>query len=92
MLDWLSGRDRQRWVRSPKSIVLAVAVGLVYFPAAKLGIGLPYGFLAVFWPAFGIASGILIALGPSARWPVLLAAATANFLAHITVGVLSGSV
>jgi hypothetical protein len=26
--------------------------------------------IAVFWPAAGISSGVLIALGPGARWPV----------------------
>ena len=60
----------QRWVGS---IGLAAAVGLAYFVAADFSVRLilkPEG-VAVFWPAAGISSGILIALGPRARWPVL---------------------
>ena len=58
--------------RSMRSIGLTAAVGSAYFLAAKLGIGLPSssGFVSVFWPAFGLSSGVLIALGPRARWPV----------------------
>ena len=52
---------------------LAALVGLGYFLAARLSIGLalePAG-VAVFWPAAGISSGTLIALGSRcARWPV----------------------
>ena len=51
---------------------LAVAVGVAYFLAGRLGVGLilkPEG-VAVFWPAAGISSGVLIALGHRARWPV----------------------
>src|SRR5262245_41080933 len=60
----------RRW---GESIGLASAVALVYFLAARLGIGLvmkPAG-VAVFWPAAGISSGVLIALGVRrAGWPV----------------------
>jgi signal transduction histidine kinase len=61
-------------------------VGLAYFPVSKLGIGLPSksGFLAVFWPAYGLAAGILIALGPRARWPVAGGVTVANFLSHLS--------
>ena len=54
---------------------LAVAVGCGYFLAARLSLGLllqPDG-VAVFWPAAGISSGILIALGPQVRSPVTVA-------------------
>jgi signal transduction histidine kinase len=54
---------------------LAVAVGCGYFLAARLSLGLllqPDG-VAVFWPAAGISSGILIALGPQVRLPVTVA-------------------
>ena len=60
----------RRWINS---IGLAVAVGLGYFLAARLSVGLllkPEG-VAVFWPAAGISSGVLIALGPpceDGRW------------------------
>jgi len=55
------------------SVGLAATVGLAYFLAADLSVHLvlkPEG-VAVFWPAAGISSGILIALGQCARWPVL---------------------
>ena len=58
----------QSWVRS---VGIAAVIGSAYFLIAWLSIGLvvneTYSFL---WPAAGIASGGLIALGPSARWPV----------------------
>jgi signal transduction histidine kinase len=53
-------------------IGVAVAVGVAYFLAARLSLRLllePDG-VAVFWPAAGISSGVLIALGPPARWSV----------------------
>jgi hypothetical protein len=52
----------RRW---GESIGLAAAVGIGYFVAARLGVGLvlkPAG-VAVFWPAAGISAGVLIALG-----------------------------
>src|SRR5215470_20298445 len=54
------------------SIGLAVAIGGAYFLAARLSLFLqtePDG-VAVFWPAAGVSSGILIALGRDARWPI----------------------
>jgi PAS domain S-box-containing protein len=56
----------------PASIALAVAVCVAYFLAARLSLFLqtqPDG-VAVFWPAAGVSSGILIALGRDVRWPV----------------------
>ena len=68
------------------SIGLAIAVAVTYFLAARLSLALltePDG-VAVFWPAAGIASGIMIALGPVARLPVavgvMAATVTANLL------------
>ena len=52
-----------RWAGT---IGLTAAVGLAYFLAARLSVDLvlkPEG-VAVFWPAAGISSGVLIALGP----------------------------
>ena len=46
----------RRWVNS---VEIAVAVGLAYFLAARLSVGLllePEG-VAVFWPAAGVSSG-----------------------------------
>lgn len=51
------------------SLGLALALGITYFVAARLSLGLltePDG-VAVFWPAAGISSGVLIALGRGCR-------------------------
>ena len=66
-------------------IGLAVAVGIAYFLAARLSLVLltkPDG-VAVFWPASGVAAGILIALGPAARWPVIAGAIGATIAANL---------
>ena len=66
--------DRLSWIGA---IGLAVAVGVAYFLAARLSLSLltkPDG-VAVFWPAAGIASGTLIALGSGVRVPVTLGVA-----------------
>ena len=71
------------------SIGLAAAVGLAYFLAARLSVGLvlkPEG-VAVFWPAAGISSGILIALGSArARWPVAVGVTVATIAIHQLIG------
>src|SRR3974390_2028074 len=72
----------RQWVRG---IGLAAAVGLVYFLAASFSVRLvlnPDG-VAVFWPAAGISSGVLIALGPRARWPVAAGAFIATVPANL---------
>src|SRR5262249_16385723 len=69
------------------SIGLAAAVGLGYFLAADFSVRLlvqPVG-VAVFWPAAGISSGILIALGPRARWPVLAGVLVATVVTHLVI-------
>ena len=74
----------QRWLGS---IGLAAAVGLAYFLTAKFSVRLilePSG-VAVFWPAAGISSGILIALGPHARWPVLAGVMVATVATHLII-------
>jgi signal transduction histidine kinase len=72
----------RRW---GESIALAALVGLAYFLAARLSIGLvlkPEG-VAVFWPAAGISSGALIALGSRrARWPVAAGVTLATIAIH----------
>ncbi len=71
------------WLGS--SIGLAVAVGIIYFLAARLSLGLltqPEG-VAVFWPAAGVSAGILIALGPPARWPVVFGTIVATLVANL---------
>ena len=74
----------QRWVGS---IGLVAAVGLAYFLVAKFSFRLilePSG-VPVFWPAAGISSGILIALGPRARWPVLAGVMAATVTIHLVI-------
>jgi signal transduction histidine kinase len=64
---------------------LAVAIGLAYFLAAFLSYHLalqPEG-LAVFWPASGVSSGLLIALGPRVRWPVVSGVIVAVVADHL---------
>jgi two-component sensor histidine kinase/integral membrane sensor domain MASE1 len=66
------------------AIVLTVAAGVAYFLAARLSLFLmaPTG-VAVFWPAAGVSSGILIALGRAARWPVAIGVIAANMTANL---------
>ncbi len=77
-----TGIDLTRWIGS---IGLAVAVGIAYFLAARLSLALltkPEG-VAVFWPAAGVAAGVLIALGPRARWPVVVGTMAATIVANL---------
>jgi PAS domain S-box-containing protein len=72
----------RRWA---SAIGLAAALGVAYFLSARLSLALltkPDG-VAVFWPAAGVAAGVLIALGPSARWPVAAGAMAATILANL---------
>jgi PAS domain S-box-containing protein len=69
------------------SLGLTMALGVTYFFAARLSLSLltkPDG-VAVFWPAAGLASGTLIALGSNWRLPV-----TVGVLAASTVASLLG--
>src|SRR5258708_38939405 len=66
---------------------LAAAVAVAYFLAGRLGVGLilkPEG-VAVFWPAAGISSGVLIALGRWARWPVAAGVIAATVVVHLLI-------
>jgi PAS domain S-box-containing protein len=66
--------------------ILTVAVGVAYFLAARLSLFLltqPDG-VAVFWPAAGVSSGLLIALGRDARWPVAIGTIVATIAANLT--------
>ena len=67
------------------SIGIAAAVCLAYFLAAKLSLGLLMkpGGVAVFWPAAGVSSGVLIALGPHARWSVAAGVMAATVAANL---------
>jgi signal transduction histidine kinase/ActR/RegA family two-component response regulator len=70
----------------PLAVVFAtLAVSLIYFVTARLGLLLlePVDGVAVFWPAAGVASGILIAFGAAARWPVVVGVAVATIAANL---------
>src|SRR6516162_6270823 len=78
-------------------MTLTVAVGIAYFLSARLSLFLltkPDG-VAVFWPAAGVASGVLIAFGPGARWPLavgtMVATVWANLLGDRNVGIAAVS-
>ena len=64
---------------------LAIAVSIAYFLAAQLSLALlskPDG-VAVFWPAAGVAAGVLISLGKNARWPVIVGTMAATVVANL---------
>jgi PAS domain S-box-containing protein len=64
---------------------LAIAVGIAYFLAARVSLALlakPDG-VAVFWPAAGVSSGVLIALGRTARLPVASGVIVATLIANM---------
>src|SRR5215470_3188227 len=78
------GDPTRQWVGG---FGLAAVVGLGYFLAADFSVRLlvkPEG-VAVFWPAAGISSGLLIALGPRARWPVLAGVILATITTHLII-------
>ena len=65
---------------------LATAVGIAYFFAAQLSLEFlakPDG-VAVFWPAAGVSSGVVIALGRDARLPVAGGVMVATIIANLT--------
>src|SRR3954465_9669263 len=73
----------QGWLASAR---ITIAIFAAYFMAARLGLFLqthPDG-VAVFWPAAGVSSGILIALGRQVRWPVAIGVIAATFTANLT--------
>jgi PAS domain S-box-containing protein len=72
----------QQWVAN---IGIAVAVCITYFLTAQLGLALlndPER-VAVFWPAAGVATGTLLALGRWARAPVAVAVTVATLAANL---------
>src|SRR6516162_4255675 len=71
----------------PEAIGLCVAIGIAYLLAAQLGLALRSQVgMALFWPAAGIATGALTALGPAARLPVAAAVAVASIASSLIVG------
>jgi integral membrane sensor domain MASE1 len=78
-----------RWVGD---IGLAAAVGVAYFLVARNSVGLVLEStgVAVFWPAAGITSGSLIALGPRARWPLAAGVIGASVAVHYSEPLWAG--
>jgi integral membrane sensor domain MASE1 len=70
---------------SGANVILVVGVALAYFFAARLSLALlePADGVAVFWPAAGVASGILIALGSAARWTVVVGVVASTIAANL---------
>lgn len=67
------------------SVSLAIALGIAYFLAARLSLILltkPDG-VAVFWPAAGVSSGVLIGLGRRALLPVVVGTMAATVAANL---------
>ena len=66
-------------------VVSTVGVAVAYFFAARLSLALlePVDGVAVFWPAAGVASGILITLGSAARWTVVVGVTAATIAANL---------
>jgi PAS domain S-box-containing protein len=75
----------KRWA---SGVALGAAVSVMYFLAAQLSLRLlmqPDG-VAVFWLSGGITSGVLIALGPRARWPVAAGAVAGDLVPSLLSG------
>ncbi len=66
--------------------MLAIAVAIAYFLAAQLSFFLRTrpDAIAAFWPAAGVAAGILVGLGPWARLPVAIGTMVASVPANLS--------
>jgi PAS domain S-box-containing protein len=73
--------SRLRW-----GAAVTLAVGTAYFLAARLGLFLlsKPDDVAVFWPAAGVSSGVIIAFGRNTRWPVAIGTIIATIAANLT--------
>src|SRR6476660_5522814 len=80
------GRERVGSVWWTAWIGIAAATGIVYFLAAHVSLFLltELDGVAVFWPAAGISAGLLVALGPAARVPVVAGVVGATIAANLT--------
>jgi signal transduction histidine kinase len=78
----VSGEPMRQWAGS---VVLAIAVAIVYFLAARLSFFLVTkpDDVAAFWPAAGVAAGVLIAVGPGKRLPVAAGTIAASIPANL---------
>ena len=70
---------------SRRHVAVGLFVAIAYFLAARLGLHLLTELegVAVFWPASGIAAGVLIALGRSVRAPVAIGVVVATVAANL---------
>jgi PAS domain S-box-containing protein len=62
---------------------LTVGVAIAYYLACRLGFALLHQGLPVFWPAAGIAVGILVTLGRRARAPIVIGVVAATVAANV---------
>ena len=64
---------------------ISISVAIVFFLAARLSLALldKTDGIAVFWPAAGVATGFLVAFGPTVRWPVVIGVVAATFAANL---------
>lgn len=78
----LSDEPVRQWAGS---VALAIAVAIAYFLAARLSFLLVTkpDDVAAFWPAAGVAAGVLIAIGPGARLPVAAGTMVASIPANL---------
>ncbi len=67
-------------------VLLAITVAIAYFLAAQLSFFLKTkpDDIAAFWPAAGVAAGILVGLGPWARLPVAIGTMVASVAANLS--------
>jgi PAS domain S-box-containing protein len=67
------------------AIGLATVVGIAYFSAAQLSLALlaESDGVALFWPAAGVSTGVMIALGRTARLPVVSGVIVATIIANL---------
>jgi len=70
---------------SPVNAISALGLALAYFLTARLSLALlePIDGVAVFWPAAGVASGVLIAAGSAAQLPVVAGVVAATLIANL---------
>ena len=80
--DGVVGRLVPEWLRWP--LLIGVVAG-AYALAARLGLALapPPEHIALFWPASGLAAGLLIAMGREARVSIAAAVALTTLIANL---------
>jgi PAS domain S-box-containing protein len=79
------GRPAARLPPWAVAVVVTTGVATTCFLAARLSLALleEADGVAVFWPAAGVASGVLIVAGSAARWPVIIGVLIATMAANL---------